>query len=165
MAADNIAVMAKGKVVEQGTHHELLERDGLYAAMVRVQELGTQTGPGALGENDNANGDDVLPSYQLSTPSLTRKQSDHKAAGPESEVEPHTAGTLHQSLVRCTLVMLKESTSLYPWYVLIGLAYVFVGGTYAVQAVLFSRLIRVFTLQGEEAVSYTHLTLPTKRIV
>ena len=30
MSADNIAVMNSGKVVEQGTHHELLECDGLY---------------------------------------------------------------------------------------------------------------------------------------
>ena len=39
MAADNIIVIANGKVHEQGTHRQLVERDDLYAAMVRAQDL------------------------------------------------------------------------------------------------------------------------------
>ncbi len=35
--ADCIVVLEAGRVVEQGTHRELLQRDGLYAAMWRVQ--------------------------------------------------------------------------------------------------------------------------------
>lgn len=34
MAADNIVVMKDGQIYEQGTHHELIESDGLYAAIV-----------------------------------------------------------------------------------------------------------------------------------
>ena len=37
MRADIICVVEKGSVVEKGTHHELLERDGLYAASWRAQ--------------------------------------------------------------------------------------------------------------------------------
>ena len=36
--ADDIVVLDKGKIVEQGSHHELLERDGLYAQMWRLQQ-------------------------------------------------------------------------------------------------------------------------------
>lgn len=39
-AAHNIVVMAHGRVVEQGTHAELLAMDGQYAASVRAQDLG-----------------------------------------------------------------------------------------------------------------------------
>ncbi|MEO1584602.1 MAG: ABC transporter ATP-binding protein [Planctomycetota bacterium] len=35
--ADRIAVLEKGKLIELGTHSELLERDGLYAAYLRMQ--------------------------------------------------------------------------------------------------------------------------------
>jgi hypothetical protein len=37
------------------------------------------------------------------------------------------------------------------WYSLVAQAYLIVGGTYPVQAILSSRLINVFTLQGSEA--------------
>ena len=37
--ADRIAVIEDGKMVELGSHEELMEKDGAYAALVRTQEL------------------------------------------------------------------------------------------------------------------------------
>ena len=39
MAADHIIVLDEGRIVEEGTHDELLVRDGLYAEMYRRQHL------------------------------------------------------------------------------------------------------------------------------
>jgi ATP-binding cassette subfamily B protein len=40
LSADLILVMDEGRLVEQGTHAELLTRDGLYAALYRTQFQG-----------------------------------------------------------------------------------------------------------------------------
>ena len=37
LAADRIAVMDEGRVVESGTHGELVARGGLYARLARLQ--------------------------------------------------------------------------------------------------------------------------------
>ena len=47
--------------------------------------------------------------------------------------------------------MLKEHPDLYIWYLVIVLGGLIGGGTYPTQAIIFSRLINVFTLQSSEA--------------
>jgi ATP-binding cassette subfamily B multidrug efflux pump len=37
---DRLIVLDKGKIIEQGTHSDLLNRDGLYAALWRRQSGG-----------------------------------------------------------------------------------------------------------------------------
>jgi ABC-type multidrug transport system fused ATPase/permease subunit len=39
--ADQILVLLRGEIVERGTHEELLERDGLYARLARIQNTTT----------------------------------------------------------------------------------------------------------------------------
>jgi ATP-binding cassette, subfamily B, bacterial len=43
--ADRILVLDKGRLIEAGTHSELLEDDGLYAHLVRMQVEGTNQAP------------------------------------------------------------------------------------------------------------------------
>ncbi|CAM5162095.1 unnamed protein product [Eretmochelys imbricata] len=44
--AHNIIVLDKGRVVQQGTHKELMEEGGLYSKLVQRQILGLETGTG-----------------------------------------------------------------------------------------------------------------------
>ncbi|KAK4539862.1 hypothetical protein LTR36_010323 [Oleoguttula mirabilis] len=149
MAADSIAVMATGKVVEQGSHTELLARDGLYAAMVRAQDLGAEAGkPDSREIPDKREYLDAAPDRGAA---LQRTQSDVMPKGTDREVEQLTAGTVGYSLIKCIFVMLTEHPDLYVWYLVIALGGLVGGGTYPAQAIIFSHLIHVFTLHGSEA--------------
>ncbi len=149
MAADNIAVMTSGKVIEQGTHSELLEHDGLYAAMVRAQDLGAEAGEPEF-RRGSEEGDDVKEALDRPL-TFQRTQSEALPKDSEREVEHLSAGIVGYSLGKCIWIMLKEHPDLYLWYLVIGFGGLIGGGTYPAQAIIFSRLINVFTIQGSEA--------------
>ena len=48
-AADRVLVFSEGRIVESGPHAALLARDGVYAALHRAWEAGTETGAGGAG--------------------------------------------------------------------------------------------------------------------
>lgn len=149
MKADNIAVMTSGKVVEQGSHSELLARDGLYAAMVRAQDLGGQTGEAEFQDgSEEQDGDKNTLDRPLT---LQRTQTEGLPNDLQKEVEHLSAETVGYSLIKCIYLMLKEHPDLYLWYAVTAFGSIIGGGTYPAQAVVFSRLINVFTLQGSEA--------------
>ncbi|KAJ4350097.1 uncharacterized protein N0V89_008718 [Didymosphaeria variabile] len=43
--ADKIVVMAKGRIVEQGTHDDLIRKQGVYQSLVQAQELSSKIQP------------------------------------------------------------------------------------------------------------------------
>ncbi|KAK5111337.1 hypothetical protein LTR62_005177 [Meristemomyces frigidus] len=147
--ADSIAVITNGKVHEQGTHSELLKLDGLYAAMVRAQDLGARADDSApIEENEKVEQDD----YSLMRPAtLERTKSEVPSGFAKDEIDHLAAGTLNYGLLRCIGIMLKEHKDLYLWYIIVAIGSIIGGGTYPAQAIIFSRLINVFTLQGAQA--------------
>lgn len=157
MAADNIAVITGGKVIEQGTHTQLIERDGLYAAMVRAQDLGAEVEEpeyheGLKEEEDVKVNDKEDVGRALNKPlTLQRTQSRAAAKSSQREIDHLSAETVEYSLVNCIWILLREHPDLYKWYLVTAISSTIGGGTYPAQAVIFSRLINVFTLQGSEA--------------
>src|ERR687898_928471 len=55
-SADRIYVLHEGRVVEEGSHEELMERDGLYAELFTLQARAYVDRPAAVGGGDEAGG-------------------------------------------------------------------------------------------------------------
>lgn len=142
--ADNIVVMSYGKVIEQGTHKELIDSDGQYASLVRAQDLG-----GEQGEADFTKEQEDLALERRIT--IQRTKSEAHSVADEVEAQNLAKGTLNVSLLRCIYIMFIEQKDLYWWFLVATIGSLIGGGTFPAEAILFSNLIGVFTLQGQEA--------------
>ncbi|KAM0701021.1 hypothetical protein Q7P35_011382 [Cladosporium inversicolor] len=85
--ADNIVVMQKGRLLEQGTHAELMARDGTYAGLIKLQTIGTTEEP----TTTTANTDLVLSSDSLNEKAEASSEDqvvDEKAQMTINETQP-----------------------------------------------------------------------------
>ncbi|KAK5208744.1 hypothetical protein LTR41_005973 [Exophiala xenobiotica] len=145
--ADNIAVISQGRIVEQGTHHELIERNGHYAALVRAQDLGGDEKE----ENDKIFNEKKALESSGERIALERTHTDAPSQAGDPEKQKRPVGTLGYSLLRCILIMFYEQKNLYWCFLLSTIACCIGGATFPGQALLFSRLLTVFELTGQEA--------------
>ncbi|KAH6629576.1 P-loop containing nucleoside triphosphate hydrolase protein [Boeremia exigua] len=136
--ADNIAVMANGAVVEQGTHDDLLARNGAYSRLVRAQDLGN------VGAKDD---DEVDEKEGADEMELVRTRT--QVSGVREPSKEHTKDGIHFNLIHCIWIIFREQKCLYKWYLVLGLATLAGGATYPAQAVLFSRVVEAFQLSPE----------------
>ncbi len=146
--ADNIAVISDGVVTEQGNHGTLLNLKGHYATLVAAQDLGAA--------------DTIGGGQQHGTLAITPHQTfaeESDGATAEEGMQPQH-GTMGYSLVRCVGIMLFEQRSLYLCFFFAFAACITAGATFPGQAILYSRVLTVFTLppdEGQRRVNYDSL--------
>lgn len=136
--ADNIVLVSQGKVVEQGTHAQLLAEDGRYAALVRAQDLGDEK------EERKAHG----PQQTTSPGEIIEEDS---SLHYESTNQQSVDESMNRSLLTCLTILFGEQKALWRWFMLAVPAAFIAGGAYPAQALLFSRLINVFILPRDQA--------------
>jgi ATP-binding cassette subfamily B (MDR/TAP) protein 1 len=95
--ADNIIVMHKGHVVEEGSHAELIAKNGAYAELVRLQTLGPTSGKDGRGSTDTARKSDEGSIEDTSDPEKVSSGDDsanEKALQPSASVVQTTDDTV-----------------------------------------------------------------------
>lgn len=151
--ADNIVVMSQGRIVEQGTHNELLEKRAAYFNLVEAQRIAQET--------EQKREEDVIPldetDPQVKTPAtekegfevdpddlkLGRTRTGRSESSRILDSKPDDE-TKQYSL--WTLIRLVGSFNKTEWhYMLLGLfCSILAGGANPVQAVFFAKSILAF---------------------
>ncbi|KAE8314615.1 P-loop containing nucleoside triphosphate hydrolase protein [Aspergillus transmontanensis] len=141
--ADNIIVMRQGKLVEQGTHQQLLEANGAYAELVRLQNLNVH-GSQDDGETEvsSARSDSLVPVISEKTGALETSavadaidEEKAKPAEPESAIEEKrsfgsTVGSMGSLFRPYTFVLILAIAGA-----------VIIGGTYCGSSVIFGNVV------------------------
>ncbi|KAI1454937.1 P-loop containing nucleoside triphosphate hydrolase protein [Annulohypoxylon moriforme] len=144
--ADNIVVMRNGKVIEQGRHIDLIAKDGDYAALVRLQNMGSETSSvstakGSLTKGTNHSEIDM----EKVSESLTiadEKTEEDTAGQAEKEVEREEKAPESTRPTWATIKSMASVTRPHLFWLFVALfASVIVGGTYSGSALIFGHTI------------------------
>ncbi|KAM6522141.1 hypothetical protein FALCPG4_011828 [Fusarium falciforme] len=146
--ADNIVVMSKGAIIEQGTHESLIADDGAYARLVKIQNLAVSGAASTTStEVEEAESEAAEDSIEASK-TLTKYET-HVEQRMESQKERDNYDNHKQAgFVSVVFRLIRESPEM-AWsyfFVMAGI----LGGVAAFpgQAFLLASMVDVFTLTG-----------------
>ncbi|XP_038611446.1 ATP-dependent translocase ABCB1 isoform X2 [Tachyglossus aculeatus] len=151
--ADVIAGFENGVIVEQGTHNELMSKDGVYSKLVALQMSGSQVGleSGALAADSK---NDIAGTVLRGASSILRQRSTHgsirKLKAGENTLDGENdkdAGAPPVSFLK----VLKLNKTEWPYFVVGVFCAIINGGLQPAFSIIFSRIIGVFgTLEDNE---------------
>ncbi|EGX45057.1 hypothetical protein AOL_s00173g158 [Orbilia oligospora ATCC 24927] len=138
--ADNIIVMSKGTVVEQGTHSTLIASGGAYSRLVLAQNIS---------KNKEDQGLEPSNRLELGRGLDTATKIPSKTGHQAKDLGATTHKNVNYNLFKCLFIIVGEQRKLWFSFTIISLAAIIAGGTYPALAVLFSRILDVFALTGD----------------
>ncbi|KAF4967225.1 hypothetical protein FSARC_5204 [Fusarium sarcochroum] len=141
--ADNIVVLSKGHIMEQGHHDELVASNGIYAKLVKAQDLS----PTAAKENSDTSSDEGTTMGEEVEPvqSLGKiRTSDAQQLALLKNREDHD---LYQQfgLIRSILRLVSVTPELRPWYLLTVVTCAVGAAVYPGQALLLGNIMDAFS--------------------
>lgn len=110
--ADNIVVMAKGCIVEQGTHEQLMSKDAAYARLVKAQSLSTST-------SDVDLGNDTEPRLAALTHQPTNRSMTIEDGFNAVQNRDDYGYHIPKRLMSTIFLLIKDTPMLRWWYVLL----------------------------------------------
>uniref|UniRef100_F7E6I9 Phosphatidylcholine translocator ABCB4 n=1 Tax=Ornithorhynchus anatinus TaxID=9258 RepID=F7E6I9_ORNAN len=145
--ADVIAGFEDGVIVEQGTHDELMRKDGVYSKLVALQmsgsHVGTESGAHAAGRKNGIAG--TVPS---DASSILRRRSTHgsirKPKAEENSLEGENDKAAADVPPVSFLKVLKLNKTEWPYFVVGIFCAIINGGLQPAFSIIFSRIIGVF---------------------
>ncbi|KAL4739048.1 P-loop containing nucleoside triphosphate hydrolase protein [Aspergillus similis] len=134
--ADRIIVLRDGENVEEGSHGELLKKEGVYSGLVKAQLLGTFYGADGLEDSE----------YNEWTASEEREEEEELDFVPEEAPMQTTGGFMSLGTI------FYEQRAYWMLYIIILAAAAGSGSGFALQSYLFARLIEVFNFTGQRLI-------------
>ncbi|CAG7979770.1 unnamed protein product [Penicillium salamii] len=147
--ADNIVVMEKGRILEQGTHRSLLELNGAYGRLVRAQDLtvSDQQTEGIEGVDEEIIHDKNLEATRQSSLHSSKTKNHTNQVELDDFDNWKSVGLLH------TIWRLVLSSPELKWtYLTLVLGCLAAAASFPGQAILMSKFIDVFNYTGQEMV-------------
>jgi ATP-binding cassette subfamily B (MDR/TAP) protein 1 len=140
--ADNIIVMRQGRLVEQGSHQELIAADGEYAGLVRLQGLNVNVGEDVESILSTASAE-ILPEKSEAIETSTADVEDAKDKAAEVRVDD--ASTSAKAGDQSFAATVRSMGALFRPYsfalVLATTGAIIIGGTYCASAAIFGNVV------------------------
>ncbi|KAL4922130.1 P-loop containing nucleoside triphosphate hydrolase protein [Aspergillus aurantiobrunneus] len=138
--ADHIIVIKEGTNIEEGTHEELLARDGVYHGLVHAQTLGP------LSEATDTIAEDAMQSH-VHEPWAAAEADEKVGDTPAEAVKSKDIGAF-----RIIAILAYEQRTYWVLFGIVLLAAAGAGSAFAIQSYLFAKLIEVFQFTGQRLV-------------
>ncbi|WYZ38615.1 hypothetical protein EsH8_III_000529 [Colletotrichum jinshuiense] len=149
--ADNIVVMNKGTIVEQGTHEGLLQQDGAYTRLVRAQNLNVSD-EGSITETEED--EESMPKENLDlTKTMSRYKTTDQARMEAQKERDNYDHHKPMGLIGVVVRMVRETPELKWAYLSTLVAVIVAAGAFPGQSLIIANLVDVFTLTGSEMIT------------
>ncbi|KAL2816063.1 P-loop containing nucleoside triphosphate hydrolase protein [Aspergillus cavernicola] len=148
--ADNIVVMKKGCIIEQGTHESLIAADGAYARLVKVQNLAVTATEDAETKEDEDSTEEHAPLEATQTQGLTRYATSVRGKMESMKERDNYDNHKQMGIMACIARLVKESPELTWAYIVVVLSCVMACAAYPGQAILMANVVDVFQYTGDK---------------